>query len=156
LACFPPTTQSSWIANGCQPDLQVSSEIPPTVPTVDEVRIVVVEDHEATRYAFDRLLRQRGYTVFSAATANEALAAVAETNPHCILLDLGLPDIDGADLALLLRARYGSGLVIIAVTGIAERDIHDTAERAGVDFLLQKPLQIDKLMEILPAITGKS
>lgn len=113
---------------------------------------MIVEDHDATRYAFGHVLRRRGYTVFNAADANEALAVVSASDPHCILLDLGLPDIDGADLALLLRARHGAGLVIIAVTGITDKDIHKTAEQAGVDFILHKPLQMDKLLAMLPAV----
>ena len=131
--------------------LQMNTELPDTLRT-DEVRIVIVEDHDATRYAFARMLSHRGYKVVSAADANEALTAVAEADPHCILLDLGLPDIDGSDLTLLLRARYGSSLVIIAVTGIEELDVHDAAERAGVDYILRKPLEVDKLLAILPPI----
>ena len=115
-----------------------------------DLRIVVVEDHEATRYGYCRILRHRGYSVAGASNADEGLAAIAASNPHCVLLDLGLPDLDGSDLALLLRARYGSGLVIIAITGIPDTGVHDAAERAGVDFLLQKPLNVDKLLSILP------
>lgn len=118
----------------------------------DEVRVLVVEDHEATLYAHSALLRHRGYLVVEAATARIALTAAASFQPHCVLLDLGLPDMLGTDVARQLRGTLGAELVIIAVTGIDDDALHDLAEVSGVDFLMKKPLDIDKITRILPVV----
>ena len=122
------------------------------VDAESEVRVLVVEDHEATRYAYCKLLGQRGYAATGAKTASEALQTAVSTQPHCILLDLGLPDMDGTELARRLREVQGSSLVMIAITGIPDRAVHDAAEAAGVDYLFHKPLDVDRLAKILPPI----
>jgi len=122
------------------------------VDAASEVRVLVVEDHDATRYAYCKLLKQRGYAVTGVATASEAMEAAATAQPHCILLDLGLPDMEGAVLARRLREVQGTSLVMIAITGIPDQAVHDAAEAAGIDFLFHKPLDIDRLAKILPPI----
>lgn len=118
----------------------------------DEVRVLVVEDHEATRYAHCALLRRRGYTVVESGTARDALTVADRFYPHCVLLDLGLPDMLGTEVARRLREKLGPELVMIAVTGIDDLALHDLAEVNGVDFLMKKPLDIDKITKILPII----
>lgn len=118
----------------------------------DEVRVLVVEDHEATRYAHCTLLRHRGYAVVEAGTARDALTAADRFQPHCVLLDLGLPDMLGTEVARHLREKLGPELVVIAVTGIDDPALHALAEVNGVDFLMKKPLDIDKITKILPIV----
>lgn len=127
-----------------------SSSAPASSP--DEVRVLVVEDHEATRYAHCALLRHRGYSVVEAGTAREAMTVADRFHPHCVLLDLGLPDMLGTEVARRLRERLGAELVMIAVTGIDDPALHELAEVNGVDFLMKKPLDIDKITKILPIV----
>ena len=122
------------------------------VPSDDEVRVLVVEDHDATRYSHCRLLQHRGYRVAEAATARDALSAAESFQPHCVLLDLGLPDMGGLEVARHLRKHMGPELVMIAVTGIADPALLESAEVNGVDFLMRKPLDIDKLAKMPPVI----
>ena len=67
----------------------------------------------------------------------------------CVILDLGLPGASGIDLAQSLRATLGSTLVVIAVTGSVAPEDQLAAEAAGVDYLLHKPLDIERFRRIL-------
>ncbi|MFN3630738.1 MAG: response regulator [Casimicrobiaceae bacterium] len=113
---------------------------------------MVVDDDTDTRDALSALLRSYSYLVFPAANAREALLAVDQHRPACVLMDIGLPDIDGYGLARQLRALHGWDLVLIAVTGRSLRADHELAEAAGVDFVLVKPVSPDTLQRFLPPL----
>jgi two-component system, cell cycle sensor histidine kinase and response regulator CckA len=70
----------------------------------DPVRILVVDDTEANRYAVARHLRQAGYTVLEAGDGRSALALVAERSPHLLILDIRMPGLDGFEVVRRLRA----------------------------------------------------
>jgi CheY-like chemotaxis protein len=74
-----------------------------------------------------------GYTVFSAVTAEAALTLVEQHRPVGVILDLGMPVIDGLELARSLRDRHGPDLPLVAVTGWSDERKLDEAELAGVD-----------------------
>jgi CheY-like chemotaxis protein len=118
----------------------------------DDVRVVVVDDHIDTRDTVKQLLELDGYNVRVAGDAHEALVVVAEHHPLCVILDLGLPDIPGAELAQRLRALHGSGTVIIVLTGSTRAEDQEAAEAAGADFVLTKPLDVAVLRKMLPRI----
>lgn len=75
-----------------------------------------------------------------------------EFAPACVLVDLGLPGIDGTEVTRRLRDQVGSELVIIAVTGSSREADHDRAEAAGIDFVLTKPLYDSDLRRLLPPL----
>src|SRR3712207_9283684 len=75
-------------------------------------QLLVVEDDERIRTAVIRALRDRGHAVSSAGTALSGLQAAVEGRPDLVVLDLGLPDLDGGELLRMLRAvSAGSGIV---------------------------------------------
>ena len=118
----------------------------------EEVRVVLVDDDRDTCEALSEILQCDGYAVRIALNAADAMKAVEEYKPICALVDLGLPDIDGCELAQRLRSKHGSDLVLIAVTGWSEQSERDRAEAAGIDFVLVKPLAIDTLRKFLPPV----
>lgn len=118
----------------------------------EDAQLVVVDDDEDAARSLKTLLELDGYRVRVAHTAAEALRVVAEHLPLCVLLDLGLPDADGNDLARRLRARHGSGLILVAVTGRGSDDERREAEAAGIDFVMVKPLDPARLAAIFPPI----
>lgn len=118
----------------------------------EDVRVVVVDDHADTCAAVKKLLELDGYNVRTAGTAREALAVIAEHRPVCVILDLGLPDAAGVDLARRLRSRDGTGTVIIVLTGSSRPDDQAAAEAAGADYVLHKPLDVAMLGKMLPPI----
>ena len=71
---------------------------------LEPVRILVVDDTEANRYAVARHLRQAGYTVLEAGDGRSALALVAERSPDLLILDIRMPGLDGFEVVRRLRA----------------------------------------------------
>lgn len=119
----------------------------------DEVDVLVVDDDADTRESLALLLGDYGYRVRTAADGPSALAAVEARPPMCVLLDLGLPGMSGIELARRIRERHEPNMVIISLTGWANTERQDEAELAGVDFVLAKPLDLDRFSQLLPPLT---
>jgi CheY-like chemotaxis protein len=118
----------------------------------DDVRVLVVDDVVDAAEALAETLVLGGYKVWIATDGAAALALVEEHKPHCVLLDIGMPGMDGNELTRTLRTRYGDDIVLIAVTGREHDDerVSDTFER--VDHYLQKPVDPDVLRKLLPPV----
>lgn len=113
--------------------------------------IALVVDDESNILRFVRAnLRASGYEVASAMTGTEALAQFEAVNPHVIILDLMLPDIDG--LEVCRRIRSVSDVPIIMIT--AKDDIQDAVEglNAGADDYITKPFAVEELLARLNAV----
>lgn len=107
-------------------------------------RILVVDDERAIRRYLRTSLGAHGYTVYEAATGQEALAAVASERPDMVILDLGLPDMDGVEVTRRLREWTN---VPILVLSIREREVDKVAALdAGADDFLTKPFGTEELM----------
>jgi DNA-binding response OmpR family regulator len=120
--------------------------------TAEDVRVVVVDDEADFRDTIKTLLELDGYNVRTAADAEEALRVIDAHQPVCVILDLGLPGIDGIELTAQLRSRHDAGTVVIVVTGSTEPEDHAAVEIAGADFILTKPLDVASLTRMLPRI----
>jgi two-component system cell cycle response regulator DivK len=121
----------------------------------DFPRVLLVEDNEAIRGAFSILLQESGYDVFSAASGAEALEAAGARGPHLILLDLGLPDMSGLDVARALRARDDTRATpIIALTGRALETDEEACRAAGCTDYLTKPINTEQLLTVLEGYLG--
>lgn len=118
----------------------------------DEVEVLVVDDDQDTRETLAMLLMEYGYRVRLASDGASALAAVDEKPPVCVLLDLGLPGMNGIELARAIRAKHGPSMVLISLTGWANTERQDEAESAGVDFVLPKPLDLERFTRLLPPL----
>jgi len=112
--------------------------------------IAVVEDDDHIRAAVSRGLTDRGHIVLGAATGLGALADIVEQRPDVVVLDLGLPDIDGLELLRMLRA-VSSVPVIVATARDDERDIIRTLD-AGADEYVVKPYSADQLEARIRAV----
>jgi CheY-like chemotaxis protein len=116
----------------------------------DGVRVVVVDDLPDACLTLGMHLEFDGYTVRSANSAAEALELVARFRPHCVLLDVHMPDVDGLELARTLRSQYGDDIVLVAVTGRSPTDARVADAVAVVDHKLQKPIDLEQLRKVLP------
>lgn len=116
--------------------------------------LLVVEDDAQLRKALTLTLRSRGHAVHAVGTGQEALARVASTRLDAVVLDLGLPDLDG--LAVIAAVRETSSVPIVVLS--ARRDQADkvTALDAGADDYLTKPFGIEELMARLRAAQRRS
>src|SRR3970282_1478191 len=99
--------------------------------------ILVVDDEIQNRKLLETLLRPEGYLTVTAATGEEALAAVAQHAPDLILLDVMMPGMDGYQVARTLKAGAGtSSIPIIMVTALADRSARMAGLDGGVESLL--------------------
>jgi signal transduction histidine kinase/CheY-like chemotaxis protein len=116
----------------------------------DGTRILLVDDNTDAVDSLAELLRMVGYDVRTAGHANEALALLDGFCPELGLLDIGLPDIDGYELAARLRADPRcAGLRLVALTGYGRDNDRAKALAASFDEHLVKPVEIDKLLQVI-------
>lgn len=115
-----------------------------------DITILYIEDDPAHTRLVARQLQHSGYTVHAVSSGKEGLYQAEKIAPDVILLDINLPDMDGLQVARLLRSRPRCGrtpiIAITANTGIKDRD---TALEAGCDMYLPKPVS---KVELLKAI----
>ena len=118
----------------------------------DDVRVVVVDDFIDAAEALAETLTMSGYKVWVATDGAGALALIETHQPHCVLLDIGMPGMDGNELTRTLRTSYGDDIVLIAVTGREHDDERVSDTFARVDHYLQKPVDPDVLRKLLPPV----
>lgn len=107
------------------------------------LRLLVVEDHEATSQVMARLLTKRGYSVATASSVNSALAVLAATPIDVLISDLGLPDGTGAEL--MARIHATRALPGIALSGYGTDHDVNKSHAAGFRAHLTKPVDIESL-----------
>jgi CheY-like chemotaxis protein len=118
-------------------------------------RILMVEDNELNRDALSRRLTRRGYVVLVAADGRTGLAMAHTQLPDVILMDLGLPDIDGWECARLLKAsRETHRIPVIALSAHAMRGDREKALDAGCDEFDTKPIDLPVLLEKIQRLIG--
>ena len=114
------------------------------------LRILVVEDDPESLQMMGALLGLWGYEPRLVSAGPAALASVEEEKPDVVLLDLGLPGMDGFEVARRLRGRPGGrDLFIAAVTAYRGEEHQRQAREAGFDRYLMKPVDIDTLRQLL-------
>lgn len=117
-------------------------------------RILLVEDDEAIRRTLTRGLQESGAVVTTASTAVEAIRTLSTDRPEIILLDLGLPDLDGSDVLTMVRATSDVP-VIIATARDDEREIVRLLD-AGADDYLVKPFAAAQAMARVRAVLRRT
>jgi CheY-like chemotaxis protein len=113
-------------------------------------RILIIEDDAASRALLAELLEEEDHIVFECAEARSALAFAQSQKPDLILLDLGLPGMDGWELARQLKASPEFlNTPIVAVTGHVTDSQWETAQRAGCVDRVPKPVDEARLREAI-------
>jgi CheY-like chemotaxis protein len=113
-------------------------------------RVLLVEDNAAARRGYAAYLSLHEYDVVEAATGADALSAARATAPDVILLDLGLPDIDGWEVARQLKADDRTAAIpLIALTGSDLPHERISAMRAGCDRHLSKPCAPEAVLDAI-------
>ncbi len=116
--------------------------------------IVIVEDEQRIRELAARGLAGRGHDVTGAATAMEGLQHVVKSAPDLVVLDMGLPDLDGLELLKMIRA-VSQVPVIVATARDDDRDIVRTLD-AGADDYVVKPFSVEQLEARVRAVLRRS
>jgi two-component system cell cycle response regulator DivK len=110
-------------------------------------RVLIVEDNEKNMKLVRDILQAVGYEPLEATTGEEALAVAAESAPALILMDIQLPDLDGATALQRLRAdERTAGIPVLALTAQAMQGDRERFLAAGFDGYLSKPVDVDELI----------
>lgn len=145
-ACFTVTV----------PRQQVAAEVlPRSIQSDGPLHIVVVEDQEDARDSLQMLLELEGHKVNTAADGQEGLEAILQHRPQLGLLDIGLPRLNGFELATRVRQELGSSIWLVAMSGYGQPEDVRKAEAAGFDRHLTKPVDSKRLFAALCELRGK-
>jgi signal transduction histidine kinase/ActR/RegA family two-component response regulator len=119
------------------------------------LRILVVEDNDDARRMLGAALAHEGHEVRTAASGASALAQAAELHPEVALIDIGLPDLDGFEVARRLRAaEREERAALVALTGYGQSDDRRRTLEAGFDAHLVKPVSTELLLRAVGAVTN--
>lgn len=121
-------------------------------PDQKRLRVLVVDDDRDTLSTLLVLLRDEGHETRSAATAEQAWSALRTFEPDAVLLDIGLPDRNGYDVAREIRSRYGKRPTLIAVTAWNKGADKLLAKMAGFDHHVGKPYDPNQLLALLGSL----
>ena len=119
-------------------------------------RILYIEDLDDNATLVDRILTGRGYGFSRASNAEEGLEMALSEPPDLILLDLGLPDVDGQTLSIWLRSEEAlQKIPIIALTAWPEEVARKMVEQYQLDGYLGKPFNIHRLLEMIESLLAR-
>ena len=121
------------------------------VPSLEgkQRRMLVVDDNEDAAEMLGAAMEMLGYKTALAGNGPDALRIAKDFYPHVALLDIGLPVMDGYELAKKLRREHGSGLMIVAITGYGQESDRVRSMDAGFNEHLTKPVDLAKLAKLL-------
>lgn len=150
--------ESSGVGNGSTFTVRLprvaSATIPRAValplPGTRPKRVLLIEDSRDAREMFRMLLEHAGHSVFEAENGHRGLELVDREHPDVAIIDIGLPGLDGYQVAQRIRARpNGRAMVLLALTGYGSRRDQERSVEAGFDHHLVKPVDADELGRLL-------
>ena len=119
-------------------------------------KILLVEDNEMNRDMLSRRLAKRGYEVVVAVDGEQALAAAPRETPALILMDIGLPGLNGWEVTRQLKADLATAAIpVIALTAHAMASDRDQALAAGCDDFDTKPVDLPRLLAKIEALLAR-
>jgi PAS domain S-box-containing protein len=119
-------------------------------PGLPRRKILIVEDNAEFSRSMSLLLRSWGQDVRSAADGASALAAIPSHSPDVVLMDIGLPGMDGYEIARRVRQQpEGRNVFLVALTGYGRQEDRARATEAGFDYHLTKPIPAETLRQLL-------
>jgi PAS domain S-box-containing protein len=153
------SAESAGVGRGTKVTVHLPTVQPADAPDLQSApasasprRIVVVDDNEDAANSLAMMLQLEGHEVFTAYSASGALDAVERLKPEVVFLDIGLPTMDGHEVARRLRAQYGSACpYLIALTGYGQPEDRARALTVGFAAHLTKPIDVHQLQRALSA-----
>ena len=121
--------------------------------SIDELSVLVVDDNKDAAESLAMLLRTAGAEIHIAHDGPTALAAFERSEPHVVLLDIGMPDMDGCEVARRLREiARPERVALVALTGWGQDEDRRRVREAGFDHHLVKPVELAALQALLAAL----
>jgi CheY-like chemotaxis protein len=124
-------------------------EAPRPAPHTGKRKIVIVEDNADVRELLRLKLRRLGHEVAGVSDGRDGVTTIVESKPDMALIDIGLPGIDGYQVARQVRSRMGDRVVLVAVSGFGQPEDKRKAIEAGFDEHLTKPADVNDIENIL-------
>ena len=145
----------------CPPGaMSLKTQPPPTEiakPTGPALRVLVVDDNVDAANVLKMLVEEAGHLVRMAHTGPTALAAALDYRPDVMLLDIGLPELDGFEVAKRIRQEpLLHDIVLVAMTGYGQAAGRQRMQEAGFDHYLVKPADFEKVRQILASVSEKA
>jgi CheY-like chemotaxis protein len=109
----------------------------------------VIEDSEDNRVALKAALEQMGHEVLDSTDGVSGAETAIQRAPEVVLVDIGLPGLDGYEVARRIRAARGSRVLLVALTGYGQPEDHRSALAAGFDVHLTKPVELERLVAVI-------
>jgi CheY-like chemotaxis protein len=126
------------------------------VPNCGSQRILIVDDNRDAAESMSALLELKGHAVQTAYDGVEAIKAVEVFAPEVVLLDIGLPNMDGYEVARRIRAmRSGKEVLLFALTGWGQESDKEQTRAAGFDEHLTKPVNAALISTLIAAQAGR-
>jgi len=130
-------------------DLSIELTTQSSAPRRERFSILVVEDQADAREMIVTVLSLAGHEVFGAAEGQEALDLVQSRRPTLALIDIGLPGMNGYEVATEVRRRSGDSVRLVALSGYGQPEDIRRAEAAGFNRHVTKPVDPDRLVQIM-------
>jgi len=141
LACSPAASPS-------EPAGKISTK----AAAAKSLRVLVVDDNRDVAGSMAMVLEMMGHRVEMVHDGPAAIEKAASWQPDAILLDIGMPGMNGYEVARQIRGQGQEGLMIVAVTGWGQEDDRQLSKEAGFDAHLVKPVDIDMLMQVFAEV----
>jgi CheY-like chemotaxis protein len=126
-------------------------------PSLDDVRILIVDDEPDARYLLTTIMESCNASVLAVGSAAEAVTALAQFKPHILVSDIGMPDEDGYSLIRKVRALdpgEGGKIPAIALTAYAREEDRMRALLAGFQVHVAKPVNPTELIAVVSGLAG--
>jgi CheY-like chemotaxis protein len=134
-----------------RPQVPATEKAQPTGPSL---RVLVVDDNVDTVTTLALLVKESGHDVRTAYDGSEVLEAALDYRPNVVLLDIGLPGLNGFEVAKRIRQQPTlKNIVLVAMTGYGQVSDRKRSQEAGFDHHLVKPGDFGKLLELLATVS---
>jgi CheY-like chemotaxis protein len=122
----------------------------PSAREARDLKVLVADDNRDAADSLAMVLEMSRYQVLVAHTGEQALRIARQALPHAMILDIGMPDITGYDVAREIRREpWGADVLLLAITGWGQREDKERASAAGFDYHLTKPVDADQVERLL-------
>ncbi len=131
-----------------------SGETPAAVaaPAAAPCHLLIIEDNNDARETLALLLKMLGHRIETAATGPDGVNLAIASRPQVVLIDLGLPGLDGFQVARQIRTALGESVRLVALTGYAQEEDRRRTSDAGFDAHLSKPVELEELNRVLSGV----
>jgi len=138
------------------PPVLIRADEAPTISVETPRRILLVEDNADARQMLRETMELRGHEVFDAGSGAVGVALAVERRPDAAIVDIGLPDISGYEVARRIREKIHGEIGLIALTGYGQSEDRQRAHAAGFDVHLVKPVALDRLEDAIARVIAKT